>query len=305
MTKEQVIEQARDLLGKEEAQYLSRKLNGGESNEKGGKYESNFAVFKLSEAIDEILDCNGEQNIVFGSQVPGFVDDFVIHNTSSGNKKSYQLKNSPNVSWTSGKNSIARDFNLHFRMDQESGHLDTQTILTLSSEETYNKLRKSIPDEIKHHSECVLFKDFDNINKALIAEHEVRIALNKISISSEIGNLSHLHTVIMGVWENYKGTYCDVADFLQEVREIQPKFLRSSNDGFVLDSRVVEILDSIDGFSYEILDNRLRYVYSSDRGQMEGYIGLSNENALDAFSERLLNSNPSSFKDLFMLGILE
>lgn len=305
MIESEIIDQAKQLLGENEAKYLKNKLSGGKSNEKGSRYESNFAVFKLSESIHEILDNQASQQILFGSQVPNFVDDFVIHNTTLNQKQSFQLKNSSNISWTTGKHPIAIDFHFHFRLDEKNGITNPQTILTLSCEDTFNSLNNEIPENIRTHTHCVLFKDIDNINTALLEQHELREALSNISISDEIDKLTHLHTVVKGVWENYKGTYCDVHDFLDEVRAIKPEFLRSFNKQIMLDSRAVEILNNITGFSYQTLDNKLTYVYSSDKGRLEGFVGIDGEDALSSFNQVILESNPTNFMELYSLGILE
>ena len=305
MTESEIIEKTKKLLGENEARYLKNKLTGGKSNEKGSRYESNFAVFKLSESIKEVLDTQAEQKILFGSQVPNFVDDFVIHNTTLNYKQSYQLKNSPKLSWTAGKHPIATDFHYHFRLDEESGIKNPQTILTLSCPNVFKNLNTEIPESIKNHTHCILFEDIVNINTALLEQHELRKALSDISISNEIDKLTQLHTVVKGVWENYKGTYCDVHDFLNEVRAIKPEFLRSFNKQIMLNSRAVEILDNITGFSYQTLDNKLTYVYSSDKGRLEGFVGIDGEDALSSFNQVILESNPTNFMELYSLGILE
>ena len=48
------INRVRVELGDTAATYLRNKLTGGKSNENGSRYESNFAVFKLSQCIKEL-----------------------------------------------------------------------------------------------------------------------------------------------------------------------------------------------------------------------------------------------------------
>ncbi|MCG7640239.1 hypothetical protein MHM99_01740 [Alteromonas sp. MmMcT2-2] len=298
------INRVRVELGDTAATYLRNKLTGGKSNENGSRYESNFAVFKLSQCIKE-LQLNQNRDIELFSQAPSFVDDFVVKDNDLSRKQSFQLKNSPNISWKGGRNPIALDFQYCHRMDKEEGVEDSETILTVSDHDLHARLSSTIPDEIAHHTSCEHFEDYISSNKALIDNHAIKDALSQICCINEIDKLCHMHSIIKGIWEDHKNEGCSVKDFVQKVIEVKPEYLRSFAPPFVLESRAAVILNNIVGFSYRILDKVLNYAYSSDSGNtINGTLHLDNDSKLEEFAQKVIQNNPSSFEELWSLGVL-
>lgn len=290
-------------LGAEQLKYLQNKLRGGKSNSNGGRYESNFAVYKLSQCIKSILD-GVTTKLEVASQEPNFVDDFVVWDADNSSKESFQLKNSANVAWNSGTHPIATDFDYHYQIDRACGVERSVTTLTISNETLYEELSQTIPKEISHHTNCILFEDYTSVNTALIEGHAVREALSDICLYNEIDKLEHLHVVIKGVWEDNKSDIRDVDKFIEKVRAVKPEFLHSFASTDVLDSAASNILNNIDGFSYIILDKRLQYEYSSDSGGMfSGFKDMDADSDWEEFCAKVVEVNPQSFREL-LLGVL-
>ncbi|NWO06633.1 MAG: hypothetical protein HLX50_13370 [Alteromonadaceae bacterium] len=304
MDSDEAIRQAEAILGEKEAQYLKNKLKGGKSNEDGSRYEDNFAVFKLAECIYQVISGEASADLQVSSQVPCFVDDYMIYNPRTNSRESFQLKNSANVSWSASKHPIETDFMFHYLLDKAAGVENSKTILAVSSEQTHRKLADNIPTRISEHTECVHFKDFLYLNQALLDDHELKAVLSKISTIDEADKLSHLHTVMKGVWSDYKGYFSDVGSLIKKIKAIKPQFLRSGEEPLVIDFEVEKILSEIDGFSYRILDNNLIYEYSYGKGTLEGFVDFSSNEAFVEFTTRVLESKPNTFKDLYSLGIL-
>lgn len=304
MDSDEAIRQTEAILGNEHAQYLKNKLRGGKSNEDGSRYEDNFAVFKLAECIHQVISGEASPDLQVSCQVPCFVDDYMIYNPTKNSRESFQLKNSANVSWSTNKHPIEKDFMFHYQLDKAAGITDSKTILAVSSERTYRKLDESIPEHISEHTQCVYFKDYPSVNQALLDGDELREALSKISSVDETDKLSHLHTVMKGVWSDYKGYFSDVGSLIEKIEAIKPKYLRSGEEPLVLNSEVEKILNEIDGFSYKILDNNLSFEYSCDKGNFEGFVDISSDEALTEFTNKVLENKPNTFKDLYSLGIL-
>ncbi|KGJ97956.1 hypothetical protein [Thalassotalea sp. ND16A] len=168
----------------------------------------------------------------------------------------------------------------------------------------YNKLSASIPTSIADHTYCILFEN-EPLNISLIKPSELKKSLMAICSYSEIDKLTQLHTVMKGVWENKKNELTSVSDFLSEIGKITPHFLRSFTANAVLESRIVKILENIDGFSYEVFENQLKYSYSCDRNSFsfEGFLEMDSDD-FENLSKVIIKENPSTFSELLGLELL-
>ena len=84
--------------------HLQRKNRGGDSGQKGTRYEDYFAVYKLAQLAPVIME--SEFTIDFLSQILAFVDDLII-DIEAEPIQHYQLKNSSTVSWAGHHLSVA------------------------------------------------------------------------------------------------------------------------------------------------------------------------------------------------------
>lgn len=301
-------EDVKRYISNDMAKYLCRKLAGGKANDDGGKYESHFAVWMIANTAADILNGLADDATQVATQFPGFVDDFVLYKPANNEKYSYQLKNSPSITWgrksAGAARSIWEDFNAHYKMDMFYEYRSSFTILTVSDLDTFERLNSSIPSEIAAHTKCVYFKAIDSINRALLGGHTMRSTLEKICVTTDIDKLVQLHTVLTGVWSNYSSQAIKVTDLIEEVRKIKPEYLINPIS-FVLDSSVMSILEKIPGFSYSIVGNYLTYSYSSCSGDCMTGGKSFDESGHGEFEKTILDRKPESFQELFELGILQ
>jgi hypothetical protein len=297
-----ILKEVESKFGKPASTYLRNKHKGGTSNEKGAAYESNFAIFQLSKSCYQAL--TSEHEIHINSQTLAFVDDLNIVNKTVNSSCSYQLKNVQNITWTGGLHPLELDFQFHYELEKDKGIKDSSTVLTVSRPELYNKLSASIPDGILNHTDCTLFED-EALNISLIKSSELKKSLMAICSFNEVDKLTQLHTVMKGVWENNKHELTSANDFLQEVRNITPHFLRSFTSNAMLESRLVEIFDKIEGFSYEIFENKLKYSYScgNNNSSFDGFIEIGSDD-FENLSKVVIEENPSTFFELLGLELL-
>lgn len=297
-------ENIESLLDEAAAKYLKNKLKGGRSNEVGNTYESNFAVWMIAKTASDVFEGKVSDQISLATQAPNFVDDFVVFNKVLNTKESYQLKNSPKIYWNGGDHPITTDFSYHHRLDLAEGVLESLTVLTVSCEKSYKRLSNSIPDSIKAHSSCLYFPYYEKPNVGIMAFHDLRRTLASICIEDEPDKLDHLHTVIKGVWLDYKGTHFNILDFINLVREIKPEFVRYPGCETVLESEVRSYIDKIDGFSYQLSGSKLIFEYNSSNGVLKGIVDLGDDTKLMKFTSAIVGGKPSSFRELWELGVL-
>lgn len=297
-----ILKEVENKFGEPASTYLKNKHKGGTSNEKGAVYESNFAIFQLSKLCYQVLTSKHEIHI--SSQTLAFVDDLNIVNKTLNSSCSYQLKNVQDITWTGGTHPLERDFQFHYELEKDKGIKDSSTVLTVSRPELHNKLSASIPDGIINHTDCTLFED-EALNISLIKSSKLKKYLMAICSFSEIDKLTQLHTVMKGVWENNKKEFTSVNDFLLEVRKITPHFLRSFSDNAMLKSRLAEIFDKIEGFSYEIFENQLKYSYScgNNNSSFNGFIEMGSDE-FENLTKVVIKENPSTFIELLGLELL-
>ncbi len=296
------LKEVEEKFGGAVAAYLKNKHKGGKNNEKGSGYESNFAIFQLSNLFCQVLTLKNDIHI--STQTLTFVDDLVVINRNLNSSHSYQLKNTKSITWDRGKHPIEIDFKYHHQLDKDKGIEDSNTILTVSCPELYDSLNQCIPNSIASHTTCMLFEN-EPLNVSLAKESDLKKSLVRICSHSEPDKLTQLHTIMKGVWENQKGQYTSVSDFIANIRKITPHFLRSFRGNFMIDSRLSGIFDNLEGFSYEIFENQLNYSYSCDKSgfSFDGFFEIDSTD-FKSRAEVIIKENPSTFVELLGLELL-
>ncbi len=296
------LKEVKAKYGDDVVTYLKNKNKGGKNNEKGAGYESNFAIFQLSNLFHQVL--TSKHDILIYTQPLAFVDDLIVINKDLNSSHSYQLKNIQKITWDGGKHPLETDFKYHHELDKDQGIEDSNTVLTVSNPKLHDKLSKCIPASIADHTKCVLFED-ESLNVSLAKESDLKKSLTAICSHSEPDKLSQLHTVMKGVWENNKDQYTSVYDFVTDIRKITPHYLRSFTENIVLESRLIEIFNNFEGFSYEIFENQFSYSYSCDKNSfiLEGYFEIDSPE-FKSHMEVIIKENPSTFVELLGLELL-
>lgn len=83
------------VVGEEAAKRLTRKITGGQSGQKGIRYESFFGAHRVARLIRKLVEHHQDAAVEWQSD--GFIDDFVVRRDYADSFKAYQLKNSPTV----------------------------------------------------------------------------------------------------------------------------------------------------------------------------------------------------------------
>jgi hypothetical protein len=302
MSQSGILKEVESKFGTKASRYLKNKHKGGTNNEKGVVYESNFAIYQLSDLCHQVLTSGHEIDI--NSQIFAFVDDLNIVNHTLNSSCSYQLKNVEKITWISGTHPLDVDFKYHYELEKSQGINLSSTVLTVSRRELHKQLSSNIPVDIAPHTDCILFED-EALNISLMKSSKLKKSLMAICSYRDIDKLTQLHTVMKGVWENNKKELSSVSDLLVEVRKITPHFLRSFTDGAMIKSRLAEIFDNIEGFSYEIFENQLKYSYSCDKNNsvFKGFVEMDSDD-FENLTKVIIEENPSTFIELLGLELL-
>ena len=102
--------QVESLFGPDAEKYFTNKQIGGNSNQKGSRYEDFFSVMQLAQLFQLLTNDDDKDDIEIYAQAEAFVDDLLIKFQQHNSQHHFQLKTSPTVSWGSGLKSIGDDF---------------------------------------------------------------------------------------------------------------------------------------------------------------------------------------------------
>lgn len=159
-------EDIKDIFSETLYKYVLNKDRGGSSNRKGNCYENFFAIYKITEYSQPVLEENLE--VIIKTQVQAFVDDLVIEivNNNLEELQHYQLKNSSNISWglDSDEKSICSDFKHQYILNQKIyPQHNCKVCLVISDLSQYKNLKSKIPNTIKKYSDVILFEYENNL----------------------------------------------------------------------------------------------------------------------------------------------
>lgn len=282
-------------LGVEALKLLNYQSVGGNNNSKGNMHEQFFAVYKLAKYYSE----QPEDKVQIMSQDKAFVDDLIIINVNSGVKRSYQLKDSKRVYWSKRKG-ISQYFKRQYAIDKDFHNFtDAKTILVLAQESVFNLRKKDIPKSIQPHTECILFKNSNTVNRMLLDNPRFKSAISNICINpNEIDKMEVIVQSLLGAWNAYKSELKEVSSFFDKAKvAIKPDFFKD-NTNVILDGKLIAILDNIDEIKYTLESGYLRYRYRS----FEGIVRVKvNSPQFDTIKDEILHKNPSDAMSLFSI----
>ena len=275
--------------------YLQRKRRGGSSGQKGTRYEDYFAVYKLAQLAQATLEAGLAAH--FSSQVLAFVDDLII-DVDSNPVQYYQLKNSPNVSWSTGKNPIQSDFANQHHLTQESLARDSHLFLVVSDRECSEHLRNEIPPSLKAFSQVLHFP-YDPSIMTLIKQMpdfwECLAYLSAFEIP-EPDKIEYVAKALLGAWITNECSQVSALDLLTEAQQQTPQFIRSFVAEFELDAEVQQILSNIEDFTYNLAKGFLHWNYAN--GLQSGTLPYSIDTAdFRRLQERIKSHKPKDFEN--------
>lgn len=289
----------RDNLGADRLVNLNNQSKGGDNNAKGNRHETFFAAYKLAESYIE----SPEDDIEISSQEKAFVDDLTIMNFTKNSKQSYQLKDSKKVYWFKAKG-IAPYFRDQYKVDLNHFNVDSsKTTLVLAQENVYKLRNKDIPESIKHHTECVLFKNSETANKMLLNNQNFKDVVSKFcAYPTETDKLEIVLQNLVGTWTTHNKEKKKVSEFIDLAKKAaNPDFFKDSNSNYSISDKLSQILDNIDGLSYTIHNGFLNYEINDFSGIVRSKIGTPE---FEKLSETIIERNPSDIMSLlgFLMG---
>jgi hypothetical protein len=284
------------LFGNDVLQYLTKKNQGGVSNEKGNTYENFFAVYQLSLLSSEVIENNREIN--FYSQILAFVDDLIINFNNNAPRQHYQLKNSVNVAWGSGLKSISDDFGKQYELNL-SISTESELYLVVSDLNLKAKLEKDLPATINAYSQVIYFSYQSNIVKFIAQQPNFQEAIKYLCAFSEPDpdKIECVATVLLGAWVSSDKSGISVKDILEKAQKCQPSYIRSFSQQLQLDPEVENILSKIPNFSYNLTKGFLHWEYGN--GLEQGTLPYSIDSEKFKRFEGIIKKNqPTSFDDI-------
>ena len=289
-------EQIEQLFDKDVIKYLKKKNEGGFNNQKGNTYENLFAVYQIALLSRQSIDNNC--HIKLYSQILSFVDDLIIDFQKENSLKHYQLKNSPNITWGTGKKSICDDFQSQYILNQSISR-NSELHLVVSDRESKNKLAKNIPEEIKVYSQVLYFPYEASLIKFITRESNFREAIVYLSAfeNPEPDKIECVVKVLLGAWVSSDLSGVFLIDILKNAQACNPSYIRSFCIDCQLDPEVENILNQIDNFSYNLTKGFLHWSYAD--GLEEGTLPYSiDTDRFRQFQDLIKRDHPTSFDQL-------
>src|SRR5947209_2352705 len=161
------IEHVAAACGASSAKYVTNKARGGRSGQKGTRYEDRFAVFKIAHSAQLAFE-NGNgsfapsSNVTLYGQLPCFVDDLVIFRKTGRRVEHFQAKNCSSTNWGKGAKSLRADFRDQLKLS-DSRKLKCSVTLVVSDKNAENKLRQTLPPELKGRGQVFYFPPYSKL----------------------------------------------------------------------------------------------------------------------------------------------
>jgi hypothetical protein len=284
-------------FGTNALQKLNNQVRGGNNNEKGTIHEQQFAIYKLAKFYNE----SANDDIEISSQVRAFVDDLVILNKTSNEKRSYQLKDCLSISWNSESSGIAPYFYRQHAIDTQVLDIGlSETFLVNANENVHDRRKDDIPEHIENHTYCMHFPN-ETLSWLLANNTYFRQEMNKLcSFPDNDDKLLSVSETLMGVWCRNRNTDTKINDLIARARtNANPDFFRPlADEELDLDENLTIILDSFEEFSYRITGGFFVYSYRAFSGQFKFKIGTD---SFQRIRDAIINERPNTAKELLML----
>ena len=288
--------QVENLFGSDVEKYFTNKQIGGNSNQKGSRYEDFFSVMQLAQLFQLLTNDDDKDDIKIYAQAEAFVDDLLIKFQKHNTQHHFQLKTSSAVRWGTGLKSISDDFYKQKVLNDDSGIDITRTVLVCSDKETADRLQKSVPQNIADFADTLFFPEADTINHLILIDDEFKTLIGRICFSNDIDKLEALAMLILGHWVNKKTTLTSVNKLLSTLENAFPNYLARLNVTENLLPEVERIFSTITNFSFKIEKGYFSWQFHDfDSGTIH-YSVDSKE--FTAFQQEITSKRPRQFDEL-------
>ena len=297
-------DQLTQVLSKEVFSYLRNKHRGGRNNQKGNTYENFFAIYQIALLAPEAIA--QAANIYILSQIPAFVDDLIIDRGADSALQHYQIKETKSLSWGTDTSQvkIAYDFRLQFDLNTQALNRTSEIFLVTSSDHVANELTASLPNDLKSYSSVIFFPYRPTLNALLQISNDLKNAIAYLTAfeSPTPDKIECVASVLLGAWVSSDTSQITVLEILQKARNCQPSFIRSLSldKSFALASKVISILQAIDGFTYELSKGFFHWQYQVGTVvYMDGTYPFSlDSEEFEKFQKLIIQLEPNSFDEL-------
>lgn len=240
------------VVGEEAAKRLTRKITGGQSGQKGIRYESFFGAHRVARLIRKLVEHHQDAAVEWQSD--GFIDDFVVRRDYADSFKAYQLKNSPTVTWD---DEIEGDFRHQHAVASAEGYSDIRLRLVCSDSARAAELANNVPGHLAPFARAFHFP----WNPALL-----RLVMDNTWLAEDFGYLSrHLNpsafqtsqvvAVMMGAWDTTAPS-ATVSEVMAKARTTSPTLIRPLQSDQEANTKLTkefkEALDGVPDFSYRV-----------------------------------------------------
>lgn len=266
-----INQQVEDLFGPDVEKYFINKQMGGNSNQKGSRYEDFFSVMQLAQLFQLLTSEDDKDDIEIYAQAEAFVDDLLIKFQKHNIQHHFQLKTTPTASWGTGLKSIGDDFYKQKVLNDSYGVDITRTVLVCSNKEKAVRLQKNTPENIADFSDIIFFPEVETINHLILIDEQFKNLIGQICFSNDIDKLEALAKLILGHWVDKKTTLYSVNEFLLSLEKTFPNYLARSNVAENLLPEVERIFSTITHFSFKIEKGYFSWQYHDyDSGTIPG-----------------------------------
>lgn len=286
------------IFGENILKYLECKNRGGRNNEKGNNYENYFAIYKLAQFSQQVIEKQIE--IKFYSQRLAFVDDLIIDYFDT--RIHHQLKNkTSNISWgnLTESGSISNDFYRQTELNERASVKTTQLYLVVQSKQQEKKLSNKIPGEIINCTKVIHFPDASTITELIKQVSDFKEAIDYLCAfeKPEPDKVECVATVLLGAWHSIDKSEVSVMSVLEKAQKTNPSYIRSFNLNVEINKDLGKILEQIPDFSYSVSKGFFHWQYA--QGLESGTLPYSIETQdFDKFQKLVIEKKPSSFDDL-------
>ncbi len=158
-----INKQVENLFGSNVEKYFTNKQTGGNSNQKGSRYEDFFSIMQLAKLFQLLTNNDDKDDIKIYAQAEAFVDDLLIKFQKHNIQHHFQLKTTSTVNWGSGLKSIGDDFYKQKVLNDNLRIEETRTFLVCPNKERVAHLQKRVPQNIADFSDIIFFPEVETI----------------------------------------------------------------------------------------------------------------------------------------------
>ncbi|MVT10047.1 hypothetical protein [Chitinophaga tropicalis] len=277
--------------------YLRKKHLGGAINQRGNDYEISFACLKIMRLISQFqLHLS---SITISSQGNGYVDDFWVQNQVPGEptETCYQLKTSQKLSWGERINRGTLSFDFHKQKDNLTKKgIKFRLELVVSERKIFKLMRNTLPKTLNKICTIFHFPWNGTINNQVLYCSSFRKAAQELCALPDTDKLQALVNIFVGAWVSSGKRDVSLKSLFDKVKSIGGLAYLRSPVPLTLSLQVMEILDAIPNFRYQIFHGYLVYFYGvTDSGSIPHMI---NSTEFRNIENEIIAKRPVTFADL-------